>query len=614
LHEALVFYDLDNSIAMNAIYPFPIASISNAIKDGFENEKGLLVSFAEDPNFKEKNRYWKWVNGESLAIEEDLNFNFDPSYVTALSKNDFLTFSYENNAWVFRKVQKESNEKNDFKELIKLNIKIENQLLAVIKLDQYLLLKIFNTKDDSAKLISYSIKEDRFDLVYQSKNGFDLFYKGPNFVKIKEGSVVKKFDFENDSVLLSNDLKELENGDAYVLQNDHLTVALNSKLEFKKGLQDKKLENRENVNKTKIDLGENEIANENEDKINDPQILDYPKLAHFKPHYWFFNSDSSKNVSSFGAQTQASDPYGIHNFSGSAIYYMNTHYDLSSLGGKFAYDYSKDDWNASLNFSERYTTSDLALNSLDMTQEYKLGVGHYFYKFRSTYFPSIVAGQTSDDDFISKRQLRFLGLEHLYTYKAESFDDLYQSLTVDTRMAIDAPKGDKTYANFQTMANSLWRLKDDFTFNWRAAYGNLFKNDFGRGVLFGGGGGSANSSRFFDFYGVPLNDAYGNKMFTIREQLNYKFARPHTGFGMWPFFLRDCEVFIGHDFIYTDRIIIDLKNSHYKSLGALFLGAKLATTLFYILPVDFNLVMAHSKKPDNSVNGQLFLMINAGAF
>jgi len=68
-------------------------------------DENILVSFADDPNYRQHNRIWKLINAETLLIEKNLLLPIDASYVLALGREHFLSVGYLNNRWQVYKDQ-----------------------------------------------------------------------------------------------------------------------------------------------------------------------------------------------------------------------------------------------------------------------------------------------------------------------------------------------------------------------------------------------------------------------------------------------------------------------------------------------------------------------------
>jgi hypothetical protein len=336
----------------------------------------------------------------------------------------------------------------------------------------------------------------------------------------------------------------------------------------------------------------------------------YPKLYHFKPHYWFLSAGSSDTVSSIGAMTTFSDPEEIHNFSVSGLYFP----DISKAGGTLNYSYDDSPRGFDLYLNQDYSKTDTSSSVVNENRKIDVNLKYTYEKKRLTFIPAAIFGIDSNNDFISKRNTKYVGGRVTAQYVANSNSDTLQSVTVVSRFAIDTPSGNDSYGNFQNRIDVWSRLNDNLLLQTRFASGKLFKSDFRRGVLFGGGQGSVQTSRFFEYYGITYGNAYGNEIINSRIKLDYELFDYYRGHELLPFLLREVHLLLGYENLKADVIYQNKKYFSNETVHSLFSGVKLKTMLFYLVPTDIDFVVSGTRLPDASTNSTVSVAINAGLF
>ena len=615
--EALMSYDLSEPGGLSLIkqfYKFPIADISGIVQmtsqEG-EAVKYLVVSFFEDTSFRKSSKQWKLVNAETLLIERNLKFKNDPSYVLALGNNRYITASYIDNVW---KIEKQKL--NEFSEVIEVDVLHtfgpNVNLVSIMKADDKIFVKI--NEGETSTLLMSEVTLEKFYEVYRSKELFEFVVVDTDYLVLYEKGKHLLFEFNNQNVTVSTMARDhLKNVTFAQVQNDRV-LYLENRLKTKamtkaEGL--KFLKDKAEVNETKT-LAPFEIKQSTPD-LSTLKTENYPQLYHLSPNYWFLATGSGENISSIGAMTTLNDPMNLHVLDASAVIYPS----ISKLGGSLTYTHklsSIDDlWTVNAFFDQEYSRSEIN-NSLMDSREWGLGTAYKFLNQRWTYVPGIFVANTTSKDFLSDRSTTSPGMRHVLLYDAKSFEDLFQTFVGQLKVQQDYPDRGEQFLNFQARALAVGRFSDRLEMGVQSAYGKLVKNDFSRGVLYGGGIDSVATTRLFEFYGLPYSNAYGNEIFTFRFFGEYNFWNIYRGKNFIPIFFKEAHLLLGRETLYADRIFLDKSLIREKAINAFFGGLRMKTNLFYYVPTDIDLIFSSTRHPAGRSVQAVNFSINADLF
>lgn len=588
--EAIVSTDLENKVSLTQTYSHPVANLYSVINLDKET-KGLIVAFHDDLNFKKTNRLYKILNAETLTEESTIDLSFDPSYLLAQEMGEYFTFSYEKDRWIYRRVKLSENEETILK---KVELPFEFNINDVKLLGSLLLIKVQNVTNQENFLIQTDLDFNRQKVIFQSVNKIHL-------TGIKENSLLINIDQDYFDLNLNEGVVTKRKLDP-ILYRD--LIELNENGDYRLELRDQFYFTKKH---SEIYVADAEKI-QAQDWTYEPTSLDalnltsYPNLNHFKPKYWFLAFGASENVSSFGAMTSVSDPMEVHNFSGNVLFYPK----WSKLGGSFSYLYDNDPMFFETNFLQDYSLTKTSSETISDKKSFDVAIKKKYEKKRMTFMPSLFFGVDAISDFISNRSVKYFGLRANIVYAANTYKDNLQSVLFSSRFALDAPTDGDSYGNFQNKLVAKIKIIDQLTFEGKFAHGKLFKSDFKTGVLYSGGVNSLDVSRWFEYYGLTYGNAYGNSVANWRGSLDYNIKNVYQGYELLPAFLREVHGIVGMEGLSTD--VIYLNNKYYRNdrIYSAFVGSKLKTMLFYLAPVDIDLVLSKTflsdKQQSNSIS------------
>ena len=597
--EALVAYDLLDEVNLIGKFDSPISEISSIV-EGPDQSKFLLVSFNDDPNYRNQNKTWKLIDPESLTIEKTLNFTHDPSYIVPIGVDKYLTFTYSENHW---QAEIEGVVVRTFSSLYNISL--------VKKSGEQILFKI-NDGFGTTRLILSDFKLQKLIEIYKSDKYYDLPMIGDSFFILRQALELKLFEFKKE-ILVSSLPADVLSYITFANINKDRMVVLDSSLKTQSASV---FDFQNNINKIKketksIEAVEYKTLESPSSSFASGNAEPYPRYDHLLPHYWFLASGTSDNLGSIGATTTVSDPMEIYSLSGTLLTYpseakvggsvdytqkMIQISDLFSVSASLNQDYAKTKFNSAL--------------IIDRDFQFETKYKHLYKKW--TYVPGIIAGFSVTEDFLSNQTNKFLGTSHALSYEAQSFDDFFQSFKGIGTLKINKANDGGSYLSAQIKSEGTWRFFRELTGSVSGSYSKLFKSDFYRGVVYGGGVTSTTKSRDHEFYGLPYSNAYGNEIFSSRFELDYNFWDIYRGKNFIPFFFKEAHLLGGSDLLYANRIYLDGNFLKDKMINSLFIGPRVKMNVFYYVPVNMDLIFSKIANPNgNSVNQAEFTITAA---
>ena len=601
--EALVAYDLKDGVSSIAKYDAPISDIASMVNE--ENQsKMLLVSFNEDPSFRLQNKTWKLIDPETLLVEKKLNFANDPSYVVALSAGEFLTLSYIDNHW--------QAENSKSKEVLKKFSSLYN-IVLVKKIGNQLLLKINDSFGFSSLVVSDFNFQNLVE-IYKSDKVYDLPIVTDSFwlVRSKEELLL----FETSKNILQSSLPQdlLKNISFAVLNKDRnliLEDGLKTQVNKEDNLENLLLKNKAGTKS--VEGIEYKIQPAPTSSFASEKAEAFPRFDHLSPHYWFLAFGTSDNLGSVGAMTAFSDPMEIYSLNATILAYASE----SKIGGTLDYTQKlinvSDLWSASAYFNQEYSKTKFN-STLISDRDFELRTRYKIYFKKLIYIPGVVAGASATEDFISNQTNKFLGTSQFLSYEALSYDDFFQSFIGIASLKINQTSIGESYLSTQLKSTGTWRFINELEGSIKGSFSKLFKSDFSRGVLFGGGVTNTIKVRDHEFYGLPYSNAYGNEIFSSRLQLDYRFWDIYRGKNLLPFFFKEAHLLAGNDSLYADRIFLDGEFLKNKMINSLYIGPRIKMNIFYHVPANIDLIFSRIANPNGKSVNQAELTFYADMF
>lgn len=599
--EALVAYDLKNEVNFTGQYNAPIVDVSSMVDVDNEN-KMLLVSFNDDPSFRIHNKVWKLINPDTLLIERTLTFPHDPSYVISLGGESYITFSYWENKW-------QAERSGDLLRAFPSNY----NLSLVKKIGDQLLLKI-NDANGASSLVLTDYRLQKLNVIYKSDRTYDLPIISEKFLVIREDGELKLLEIDK-GVQLSLLPKDLLNRVTFAAFNEERVLVLENRLKTEE-MTATESENtiKKNKSETKIvEVTELKLILSPTSSFASEQAEPYPRLDHLLPHYWFLAVGSSDNLNSYGAMTTFVDPMQVHFLNATALIYPSE----SKGGGSLDYIHKmvkvSDLWTVAAFVNQEYSKTDFN-SALNLSRDLRLRTNYKFLFKRWTYVPGLHAGSSTTEDFISHRTIKNMGMNHSLIFQALTYDDFFQYFSAGANLQVNRANIGEGYISTQLQAEGGWRFTQKFTGSIKGSFTKLFKSDFNRGVVYGGGVSDYTKSRVHEFYGLPYSNAFGNEIVTTRFTIDYNLWDIYRGKNLVPYFFKEFHLLLGRESIFADRIFIDgsiLKN---KMINALFVGPRLKMNIFYYVPTNIDLIFSSIATPNGKNVNQVDFSISADLF
>ncbi|MBC7713392.1 MAG: hypothetical protein H7177_08635 [Rhizobacter sp.] len=613
--EALVSYDLQDNVTMLVSkFHYPVSELVGVttVPSLDAETKYLIVGFNEDPFFRADNRTWKLVNAETLLIEAELPFKNDPSYVIGLGNNRFLTASFVDNKWRIER-QRVDLSKNTVADvdLVKQFSSSEN-LTYFKKSGQRIFTKI-HEEDGVTTLAMSDLTLEKFYSIYSSKNYFDLPVLAEKIIVVREKNAASLFEFNEDFKNFSktalnaghlNRITSMEVNDGRMLMLENDLKSKDMLLKDSIALLKKDSAATASATMTAMNFPEEKTIAENNN------LESFPKFYHLRPYYWFLATGSSDNLFSIGAMTTFSDPMDINTINATVLTYPSE----SKIGGNLDFVHKltsvSDLWSVSGFFNQEYSKTDFS-SIVNETTEGSIGTNYSLLLKRWTLVPGLFVGSTKTNDFISERTTNHIGSSLAAQYNAQSFDDVFQSLSLQARLQQDLPDIGPGFLNLQSKMQIEGRFQERLIGGAKASYGKLYKTGFTQGVLYAGGTNGVGINRWHEFYGLPYSNAYGNEIFTTRLYLDYNFWYIYKGTGFVPVFFKEAHLLLGRDTMTADRIILNNRIYRDQTIHSLFIGPRIKMNVLYYAPVDLDIIFSSIKNPSGGSVNQTEIAINA---
>jgi hypothetical protein len=599
--EALVAYDLKDEVNFKALFDSPIVDVSSMVDVDNEN-KMLLISFNDNSNFRNQNKIWKLVNPDTLLVERTLAFPHDPSYVVPISGEDYVTFSYWENQW-------RAERGGEILRIFPSNYNIS----LVKKMGSQLLLKI-NDANGFSSLVLTDYRLQKLIEIYKSDKTYDLPLISEKFLVLREGEALKLLELDS-KVLISSLPPKLFNNITFAAFNEVRVLALDNRL---KTQQKTALESEEYIKKEKsetkpVEVTEFKILQSPTSSFASEKAESYPRLDHLIPHYWFLAVGSSDNLGSIGAMTTFVDPMEVHFLNATALVYPSE----SKAGGNLDYIQKMvkftDLWTVAAYANQDYSKTDFN-STLIVSRDLKLRTNYKFLFKRWTYVPGLFAGTSSTEDFISHRTVQDAGISQALAFQALTYDEFFQYFTSGANLQVNKANLGNAYLVAQVQAEAGWRFTQNLMGSIKGSFSKLFKSDFVRGVVYGGGVSDYAKVRVHEFYGLPYSNAFGNEIVTARFALDYNFWDIYRGKNLVPFFFKEAHLLLGRESLYANRIFLDGDILRDKMINALFVGPRLKMNIFYYVPTNIDLIFSSIAHPNGKNINQVDFTISADLF
>lgn len=335
------------------------------------------------------------------------------------------------------------------------------------------------------------------------------------------------------------------------------------------------------------------------------ETVSYPRLAHFIPQYWLIDYVSGSNLSAWRAYTSLSDPLQRHTFDLGVNYYP----EISKTVPTASYTYARGYFRLLADYDKSYSQNSITRRE-DSSESKSGGIGFDRWWGRYNLATQFVYASKETSDFISERTINEFSLV-LSLYRLRTFyDSFIGDSQLQARVMRSSPENLTNYWGYQYRLTQELHLLPRTKLNLRGTYGRYVKDDFRSGVIYGGGSGSYNSNYFHEFYGLSYSDAYGNRLYTARAQLDITALNIYgAGGGLFPVFIKELHLLGGAEMIHADRIFIGGGFVRDDQINSYHAGVRALANLFYFIPVQSDVIYVSTENPFGArKNDMLFLL------
>jgi hypothetical protein len=563
------------------------------------NNSNALVGVGRRDGF---DLYRKWSSWDVAKNELSTPLDFLDGYSSVFKIKDgvFIGSKYISSRWEIWVVSKK--EKYLIHQFEKLE-SVKDLDLVVNKKNQMLTGQSYRLKDNSFRFwtleLDKNLKAKKFNIVYNSSERFEYLAQcqGSAILKKSHNRLIKVSQNSRAleaSTQWSDDISFLRWNDQFVTM---LLTGFPQDIFYKKIGCATFLKNLSFKSKEK-----KAVTSKNEAPKNieiEKTVSSYPSAGHFLPHYWFLNYARPNSLDIWSAVSSVSDPYNIHTLNFTVDYYSSESEFVPK--GNYIFKWNKERYDTvyfDYTYDKYFTLSDFS----SLRNEYvvqSLGFKKISFWWEWEHWARFIVSKQKIADFISSRDLTvwdFYQILHFNGRFEDSFVDLFQ---LYGRVFKQDSSGFDSFIGQQYRSMLDLNVYGPLSFKSMSTYGNLNKDGFRSGVLYGGGNGDYSEQSFHEFYGLTYGDVFGNQVSTHRAQIFLKALSPYTAGGaLFPFFVKDIYLFGGMEYIKADRILFKNTTLRDESLENVHLGMRVMATFAYYLPVEIDMTYVSTK--DNS--------------
>lgn len=341
--------------------------------------------------------------------------------------------------------------------------------------------------------------------------------------------------------------------------------------------------------------------------IKNEDLLSYPGLRHFKPHYWAFGFGGNEYLTRYDASTSLNDPFDRHTLALNASSYS----EINKNGGAASYTFNANDYLTSTFYEKSYTVRG-AGRSIDTFESYGLSLGKSTTLSRWSYLPVIYANQQSIDDFISSRESQSYGIRQNFSTQGLFYDSFWQLSVFQMHHYRQKTQGFKEFPAHSYKWENSFRLFEPLMFHTTYAFSQLLKKGLRSGVLYGGGSEALyNLGGFHEFYGLEYGDLISNRITTARAQFDARLYESYKGSGFNPFYLKSINMLLGAEYAHSSNIFLDGRFIQANNVMSYHAGLSFKMDVFYNIPLNVDTIYAQVQNPEGA-NQTRFLFLLRG--
>lgn len=582
-------------LAQNTLLEKSFQDVIDKVVD-FDETK-LLIQFREDLTFKQ-NHYWALVNKTDFKNEETLRFQKDLSYLFK-SESVWYGLHFKTSHWQLLKFENLKDEGE-----VVVDFPIDATIVKARALDQHnWLIKLVSA--EKKWLLMFNTEDRSLKEIFSSPGPFDFSLLTDKKILIDSQSEKNILEIKGIKIQLAKVSSEMTQDAVMIEQNVEWPKKSDKWREIK--IETDAKSNNEQL-MVDYDLAQWAMKAKNQMAGSDT-LFDYPQKEHFKPTYWFFNYQTTSDYNQVGASTQISDPKEIYTLGLGFNYFTDFHFFAPTINYSQKYDFLT----GKLYYDKSYVESavnnkadEINVAGLQLMAEYE------FTKF--TFVPFVGLSQNKTSDAFSNRTNHSFYIGQSLDYQSVVKNHWAQKAGWSFMAGIeDSSVAEGSYSHVFTSADFLTRLFSDLHFLTKFNYGKLGKSDFRRAVLYGGGVEALNQLRQFPFYGLPYGAIYGNEILTTRFEFQYRLFENAWGYGLVPFYLKETYLLYGVDLLAADRVYVKEDHKVYRneSFYSQYWGVRLKTDMFYLAPVNMDLIISKFYAPGGQGHNDFYLNLNA---
>lgn len=346
----------------------------------------------------------------------------------------------------------------------------------------------------------------------------------------------------------------------------------------------------------------------------------YHPFSYFYPNYLLLEYLSTGTVDSYGLSTSFSDPRMRHQLQGLLLYNSGLDDNHSPFAGIASYTYlpsylPSQNWLTQLFYSKLLFQYPQDRDNRERLQEESgfLIQRDWNKKFWKFSLGGKIERADESDPYASRKILKNSILTSA-NYLNNAPPTKLKSVVNNVELGVADNKSSDSYLFTMITHKEIWQWNEDWRSIVALNYGKMYVDEgtgLREGTFYGGGTPTVFSISFpFPSYLLGYGSLLGTELITGQLRQDWTFSYPFSGNGLVPFYLKSIGAIGGLEYLNGDKMYYNLLTENNPQLWVGFMGAKFASQLFFLLPVDIELVYAKSLD-DKRTRSNLSLMFQA---
>ena len=189
-------------------------------------------------------------------------------------------------------------------------------------------------------------------------------------------------------------------------------------------------------------------------------------------------------------------------------------------------------------------------------------------------------------------------------------DDFFQGLVGQAELYQVSPQTGDAFSGREFVSEFTLLPLNRLSLNFRGAYTYHDTNSLSQGVIFSGGNTDFDSYSTHPFYGISNNGALGTEAKSGRIQAAWDFYRAHSGYELFPLFLRNLSLLAGADYLETDFIYISEEKQFLRNqdVTSTHIGLRSSGTMIYYIPIEIDVIYSQLPVPSGNTYDDLLVL------